>query len=31
MADPENGFDFYMEVLDKSYDTMTELFRQRGI
>lgn len=31
MADPESGFDFYMEVLDKSYDTMTELFRQRGI
>lgn len=31
MADPENGFDFYMEVLDKSYDTMTRLFREKGL
>ncbi len=31
MADPEKGFDFYMEVLDKSYDTMTQLFKQKGL
>lgn len=26
MADPEKGFDFYMEILEKSYDTMEQLF-----
>jgi glutaconate CoA-transferase subunit B len=31
MGDVEKGFDFYMEVLDKSYDAMTELFRQKGL
>lgn len=31
MADPEKGFDFYMEVLEKSYDTMSELFQRRGL
>jgi len=27
MGDPEKGFDFYMEVLQKSYDAMSELLR----
>lgn len=26
MADPEKGFDFYMEILDQSYETMEKLF-----
>lgn len=30
MADPEKGFDFYMEILDKSYETMETLFSKMG-
>lgn len=31
MADPEKGFDFYMQVLEESYPAMNNLFRQKGI
>ncbi|NSW83801.1 MAG: hypothetical protein HPY90_11125 [Syntrophothermus sp.] len=31
MGDPEKGFDFYMEVLDKSNDVMSELLRRKGL
>ncbi len=29
MADPEKGFDFYMEVLEKSYDMMEQLLARK--
>jgi glutaconate CoA-transferase subunit B len=31
MADPEKGFDFYMEVLEKSYDMMEQLFTGKRV
>ena len=31
MADPDKGFEFYMEVLEKSYEAMNALYRQKGI
>lgn len=31
LSDPVKGFDFYLEVLDKSYAAMSGLFRQKGL
>jgi len=30
MADPEKGFDFYMKVLENSYDMMEQLYKQKS-